>query len=72
MTWIFCAGILWVTFRAGWTAKSSNESVQNIQPFIPGEKRTKKSTGMATESLRLKWKTPNPPATSCCSRIAFH
>ena len=36
-TWIFCAGILWAAFRAGWTATSSNESVQNIQPFIPGE-----------------------------------
>ena len=34
---IFCAGILWVAFRAGWTATSSNKSVQNIQPFIPGE-----------------------------------
>ena len=25
------------TFRAGWTATSSNESVQSIQPFIPGK-----------------------------------
>ena len=36
-TWIFCAVILCVSFRAGWTATSSNESVQNIQPFTPGK-----------------------------------
>src|SRR4029077_20078838 len=33
----FCAGTLFVTFRAGWTATSSNESAQSIQPFIPGK-----------------------------------
>jgi hypothetical protein len=27
-----------VAFRAGWTATSSNEFVQSIQPFILGER----------------------------------
>jgi hypothetical protein len=36
-TWIFCAGILFVAFKAGWKVTSSNEYVQNIQPFIPGK-----------------------------------
>jgi hypothetical protein len=33
--WTFCPGILSVTYRAGWTAISSIESAQDIQPFIP-------------------------------------
>ena len=34
---MFSAVIHWVAFRAGCPATSSNESVQNTQPFIPGE-----------------------------------
>jgi hypothetical protein len=34
-TWIFFAAIVWVPFRAGWTATFSKESVRSIQQFIP-------------------------------------
>jgi hypothetical protein len=37
-TLIFCAAIIWAPFRARWTARSSNESVQSILPFTPGER----------------------------------
>src|SRR2546429_348205 len=37
MPWIFYATIVWVPFRAGWTATFSKESVRSIQRFIPAE-----------------------------------
>lgn len=35
--WIFCAGILFVAFRAGWKALCTRRYVQSIQSSIPGE-----------------------------------
>src|SRR5678815_4165448 len=34
---MYSAAIHWVAFRAGSAARRSKESVQNIQPFIPGK-----------------------------------
>jgi hypothetical protein len=42
-------------FRAGWTATSSNESVQSTQPFIPGDKDYRTSFETSRRSTFFKF-----------------
>ena len=64
------AAIHWVAFRAGSAARRSKESVQNIQPFIPG-----KSAGVefGGESLFSRGGRGFPVKSddSCCLRRRF-